>query len=245
MTKETRLIMGMPITICIVDKEISNKIVDEVFDYFIHIDETFSPYKESSEVSKINRKEISEKDYSEEMKEVLNLSELTKQESHGYFDVFYNNKFNPSGLVKGWAIWKASKILDKHNVKNYFIDAGGDIQTKGFNDEGKKWSVGIKDPWKQENIVKTVYLSGEGIATSGTYIRGEHIYDPINKKNCTEIASISIIAKNIYEADRMATSAFVMGEQGIYFIENLPGFEGFQINNDKIGIMTTDFENFT
>jgi FAD:protein FMN transferase len=85
----------------------------------------------------------------------------------------------------------------------------------------------------------------EGVATSGTYIRGLHIYDP-KKDNqpVNEIVSLTVIGPNIYEADRFATAAFAMGKNGINFIENLPGFEGYMVDNDKKATLTTGFEKY-
>jgi thiamine biosynthesis lipoprotein len=87
-----------------------------------------------------------------------------------------------------------------------------------------------------------ICLKDMGIATSGSYRRGQHIYDP-HKANelLTEIVSISVIGPNVYEADRFATAAFAMGLQGINFIENLKGFEGYMINKDGIAVQTGDF----
>ena len=74
--------------------------------YFEYIDRTFSTFKPDSEISKINRGEIIEKDWSEDMKVIFELAEKTKNETDGYFDIVDNNgKYNPSGIVKGWAIY--------------------------------------------------------------------------------------------------------------------------------------------
>ena len=46
------------------------------------------------------------------MREVLVLAEETRERTNGYFNVRHNGRFDPSGLVKGWAIWRAAQILD-------------------------------------------------------------------------------------------------------------------------------------
>lgn len=244
MISATRIIMNMPIHIQIVDLG-HEELIEKLFEYFHEIDERFSPYKETSEVNKINSHQLNPDSYSEEMKKILELAEKTKIETNGYFDVNFGNKFNPSGIVKGWAIKEASEILDAENVQNYFVDVGGDIQTKGLNPEGKKWAVGIKNPFNTREIVKVAYLSGEGIATSGNYIRGEHIINPKTNKPVDEIASITVISADITDADRMATAAFVMGEKGIEFIEKLKNYEGFLITKEGIGISTSNFDKYT
>jgi FAD:protein FMN transferase len=125
------------------------------------------------------------------------------------------------------------------------VDAGGDIQTSGKSSRGKKWTVGIKNPFKQEEIVKILSVGGEGVATSGTYIRGQHIYDPKDKsKKLEEIVSLTVIGPNIYEADRFATAAFAMGPEGIHFIEKLPGLEGYMIDKRGIATETTGFKKY-
>lgn len=165
------------------------------------------------------------------MREILKLAGQTKDETDGYFDIFQNGKMDPSGIVKGWAIHKAARLINESGHKNFSVEAGGDVQTKGNmkNENGKirNWKVGIRNPFNVLQIVKVLYLSGEGIATSGTYERGEHIYNPHTGDSANEIASMSVIAENVYEADRFATAAFAMGGEGINFVERKKGLEGY------------------
>lgn len=240
--KQTRILMGMPITVEIIGGNVTIKHIRDVFSYFKHIDRTFSTYKKESEISKINRNEIKKKDYSKDVREVFRLSEKTKQETNGYFDIWRHGNLDPSGLVKGWAVRNASKILRKKGFNNFYIDAGGDIQVEGYNKTNKKWRVGVKNPFKQDQIVKVVCLTNQGIATSGTYIRGQHVYDPIAGKKQKDIVSLTVIGPNVYEADRFATAAFAMGRKGIEFISIQPGLEGYMIDKNGIATFTKGFE---
>lgn len=245
--KQTRIMMGMPITIEIVDPHVTEATFNEVFDYFAHIDEKFSTYKSTSEITAINNGTLALADASEEMQMVFALSEETKQQTNGYFDIKTpNGHFDPSGLVKGWAIWNAAKLLEKRGFENFFVDAGGDIQPHGKNADGKPWAVGIKNPFNEIENVKVLNVSTEGVATSGTYIRGLHIYNPRgNNVPVSGIVSLTVVGPNVYEADRFATAAFAMGPDGIKFIEALDGFEGYIIDKDKVATMTTGFEKYT
>lgn len=251
--KETRVLMGMPVTVEIADAAASvsgEKTIRAVFDYFKYIDKKFSTYKNASEIMEINRGELPEEKWSEDMKKIFALSEETKRATDGYFDIkMLNGSYDPSGIVKGWAIWNAAKIIEKDGYKNFYVDAGGDIQTSGMNAGGKKWTVGIKNPWSENENVKVVHLSGEGIATSGTYIRGDHIYNPKTGKPANEIASLTVIGPNVYEADRFATAAFAMGKNAIQFIEKLGGtgkyaLQGYMIDNEKMATMTSGFQKY-
>lgn len=244
--------MGMPVVVEINDKEATPKLFDEVFAYFTYVDEKFSTYKDTSEISAINRGEISPDAGSEDMRLVFALSEETKKFTNGYFDIVSRDgKYDPSGLVKGWAIFNAARLLKACGVKNFYVEAGGDIEVSGRNADGNPWRVGIENPLSdngaKKEIVKMVHLDNKGIATSGTYKRGLHIYDPVNRGVPLEcdVVSLTVIGPNIYEADRFATAGFAMGRAGIEFIERLSGFEGYQIDRSGIATMTSGFHAYT
>ena len=239
--------MGMPVAIEIVSTESRPEHFTRVFDYFTHVDRKFSTYKEDSEISRINRGELMTEDYSEEMREVFILSEETKKITNGYFNIQKKNGlYDPSGLVKGWAINNGAKILREMGCRNFYVDIGGDIQTAGLNEEGEKWSIGIRNPFESGEIIKVLYLNGEGVATSGTYIRGDHILDPFSGKPVqTKFLGLSVIGPNIYEADRFATAAFAMGDEALPFIESLKGLEGYAVDNNGIATFTSGFDKYT
>lgn len=244
--KETRLIMGMPIEIEIVGENVKPAL-EVAFAYLVAVDERFSTYKEDSEISRINRGELALAAASLEMHEVFALGEKTKQETNGYFDIRRpDGLIDPSGIVKGWAIKNTAALIRKSGYENYFVNAGGDIASSGINAEGKEWSVGIRNPFNIDEIVKVVYPRERGIATSGSYIRGDHIYNPhAPEEKLHDIVSITVIGPDVLAADLMATAAFAMGKAGIVFIENLPGFEGYSIDAKGVAIMTSSFASYT
>lgn len=229
--------MGMPVTVEIRDKGAKAGDIKKVFDYFTKVDSEYSPFKETSEVGKLNRGEK----VSAEMEEILNLCHDLKKETNGYFDIVKpNGKIDPSGLVKGWAIKNAASILIKKGYKKFYVDAGGDAEIVG-----KNWRWGIRNPFNVKEIVKVLNLSDSGIATSGTYERGQHIYNPVTKKSeISDIVSLTVIGPNVYEADKYSTPAFAMGREGINFIERQKGLAGYMIDADGIATMTTGFEKF-
>ena len=234
--------MGMPITIEIVGAPASA--LSSVFDYFMEVDNRFSTYKQDSEIMRINRGEIAEPAYSREMKEVFALAQQTQKDTNGYFSIVRpDGSIDPSGLVKGWAIRNAAHLVEHMGYRNYFLDVGGDIASGGTDAQGRSWTVGIRNPFAAQEIVKVVRPEGRGVATSGTYIRGQHIYNPHTpEKTIDDIVSITVVGPDIYEADRFATAAFAMGREGIRFVEQLPGYEGYLIDSKGIATMTSGFQ---
>lgn len=241
--KITEGIMGMSVAIEVLDDNTKSSDIDEVLDYFHKIDRTFSTYKKTSEITKINKKLLRIEDASPEVKRILKLSEATKLETKGYFDIAVEGIIDPSGLVKGYAIDEGSKMLVKKGYKNFYVEIGGDIDVRGLKN-GMKWKVGIKNPLKTFENSKILYLTNCGIATSGIYERGMHIYNPIKKKLANELSSATVIATNVYEADRFATAVYAMGEKGIDFLENKEGLEGYLITREGKELVTTGFHSY-
>ena len=243
--KQTRIIMGMPIIIEVIDPAVTTPDLDSVFAYFEYVDRKFSTYKPDSEISLLNRQEITLDESSEDMQAVFTLAEQTRQETDGFFNIDHNGLYDPSGIVKGWAIYTAAKLLQQAGFENYYVDAGGDVQVSGKNAQGQDWRVGIQNPFNPQEIVKVLSLRDCGIATSGSYVRGQHIYNPQNiDQPVTGIVSLTVIGPDIYEADRFATAAFAMGPAGILFMEKLTGFEAYMIDPNGLATFTSGFERY-
>ena len=242
--KKEGISMGMPVTLQVIDPHVREKDFDEAFQYFDAIDKRFSPYKKNSELSRINDGTIAPEQYSKEMQKILALCEQTHQETNGYFDIRLNGTLDTSGLVKGYAIWQAAEQLLNKGFMNMYIEIGGDIQVYGTDEHRNPWAIGIRNPFQKDEIIKVVHLTNAGIATSGTSEQGTHIYDPIHKKDADEIASITVIADTIYDADRFATAAFAMGESGISWINSKQRYEGYAVGKDKKAYYTNGFSRY-
>jgi len=238
--------MGMPVTLDVVDAWVTGDIFDAVFAYFQYIDDTFSTYKPTSEIMRINAHTLAIEQSSADMRTVFALAEQTKRETGGYFDIDRGGFYDPSGVVKGWAISNAAAMLKQSGFENFYVEAGGDIQAVGKNHHGQNWRVGIRNPFALREIVKALSISNCGVATSGTYVRGQHIYDPRDAgRPMLDIVSLTVIGPDINEADRFATAAFAMGRAGIMFIEQLAGFEGYMIDRDGLATLTSGFGSYT
>lgn len=238
-------IMGMPVDVHIVDTNAIERDIDDIFLYLRHVDAIFSPYKKDSEISKINDGRLEKENASGEVQHIFALCEETKQETHGYFDMTRNGRIDPSGIVKGYAIHEAANMLRDKRYKSFSVTIAGDTEVVGSSKGGRKgWRIGIQNPFNTKEIIKVIQVTDKGVATSGNYTQGQHIYNPHTGEMADKIASMTVIAKNAYEADRFATAAFAMGENGIQFIEGLPRVEGYMVTKEKKAIMTSGFGKF-
>jgi thiamine biosynthesis lipoprotein len=242
--KETRLLMGMPITVEVTDPDATQQALDDIFAYFGCVDDTFSTYKASSEISRLNRGELPEDQCSQDVRTILALAEQTRRETDGYFDIRRDGALDPSGIVKGWAVQNAANLLAERGFRDFYVDAGGDVQVSGSK-HGSPWRVGIRNPFDRREIVKVLALTDCGVATSGTAVRGQHIYNPHSPDApIRDVVSLTVVGPNVYEADRFATAAFAMGRAGIQFIGKLMSLEGYLIDAQRRATYTTGFERY-
>jgi thiamine biosynthesis lipoprotein len=245
MARGTRILMGMPITVEVVG-ESSEDMVEAIFDHFAAVDARFSPFRPDSEVSALNAARVAPDVMSADLVEVLDIAERSRHETFGFFDIRRPGRgIDPSGVVKGWSISKAARRIAAAGFRDFCIDAGGDMQAGGRPPGGEHWRIGIRNPFDETGIVKVLALRDRGVATSGTYVRGQHVYDP-HRPGATldQIVSLTVIAADVLDADRFATAAFAMGEVGIHFIEATPGLEGYAIDARGVATMTTGFGSF-
>jgi len=246
MLRDTRLMMNMPITVEIADAAALPGQLEATYAHFAAVDRRFSFFRPDSEISLYNRGEITETQLSPELREIFTLAQHTKIQSHGYFDIRRpDGLLNPSGIVKGWAIRNAARLLRDSGLRHFYVDAGGDIQSMGLNADGQPWVIGIRNPFNDAEIIKAVKPQGRGMATSGSYVRGAHIYNPHRTNTeLAEIISLTVLGKDVLEADRFATAAFAMGQTGINFIEDMPDLEGYAVARDGIATRTSGFGAF-
>ena len=134
------------------------------------------------------------------------------------------------GIAKGYVVDRIAGVLSDHGLKDYLINAGGDIRSAGTREDGQPWRVGVQDPAKEDHLPDVIALSGMAVATSGSY---EIYFDPERTHHHIVSAgtgsspqlseSVSVIAPSALEADALATSVFIMEpEAGVAFIDSIP-----------------------
>lgn len=127
-------------------------------------------------------------------------------------------------VAKGLAIDMAARELLP--FRDFAIDAGGDLYLGGKNIDGEAWSVGIRHPRSDGQLIDAIRVTDKAICTSGDYEKrgddGHHIVDPRTGASVSRAASVTVIAPTAMLADAVATAAFVMGPtDGIELCESL------------------------
>lgn len=244
------MVMGMAVSIDIRDSDHSPEVVGQVVDWLHHVDQTFSPYMIDSPISRLGLGEATLNDVSEEVRDVLRLCEFYRTETDGVFDPFSvpapnGSNLDPSGLVKGWAIEKSANILEDNGCRNFCVNAGGDIVLRGRTNDTTPWQVGIRHPSEPGALATVIETSGPiAIATSATYERGAHIIDTRTGEPTIAVASSTVIGPDLIAADVYATTVFLMGLDGLAWIEDRDGYDAYLITHDGDTFWTPGFNTY-
>ena len=157
----------------------------------------------------------------EEMREYVGSNHLTLVEQTLVKDN-PNTKIDLSAIAKGYAVDNVSKRLLEMGFTNFLVEVGGEIYAHGKKDNSS-WMVGIEQPQQKQGSIQLILpLENAALATSGDYrnykerdgVRYSHTIDPRTLNPISHnVASISVIASSVMEADAWATALNVLGEE--------------------------------
>jgi len=128
-------------------------------------------------------------------------------------------KLDLGGIAKGYAVDRASGIMKKMGMENFFVNGGGDVYISGLKDGINKWSMGIEHPRDPNKIIGELWLKDMAIGTSGDYeryaiidgIRYCHIFDTKTGYPAHLSQSASAVAPTVEEAVILSKVLFIYG----------------------------------
>ena len=85
--------------------------------------------------------------------------------------------------------------------------------------------MGIVHPLEPDALTGVVAISDGAIATSGTYERGMHAFDPHTGLPAAGLASVRVVGPSLAVADAYATAALAMGTGAVAWLSGLEGYE--------------------
>jgi len=137
------------------------------------------------------------------------------------------------GIAKGYAVDRAAKVLDDGGLTSFYVQAGGDLFTRGVKPDGSPWQAGIRDPRGPEgDYFAMMPVSDHAFSTAGDYERSyvvegkryHHIIDPRTGYPATASRSVTIWAPSAFLADAIDDAVFILGpDKGLALVESLDG----------------------
>ncbi len=230
-------IMGMPISIHVRGPEVpdpdltaADHPVAQAFAQLRTVDEVFSTWKADSQISRLRRGELGLEACGQEVRDVVRLCERAKDLTQGWFDADLpdgagGHLFDPTGLVKGWAVQRACvRLAEALPDADVLVNAGGDIAVSCGRADTEPWRLAIENPLDRQAVLASFELRTGGVATSGTAARGTHIIAPDTGRPAEALASVSVIGPSLMWADVYATAAFARGPGCVDWLRTLTDY---------------------
>jgi thiamine biosynthesis lipoprotein len=144
-------------------------------------------------------------------------------------------RVNLGGIGKGYAVDRAVAILRGRGLRDFIVQAGGDMYVSGRRGD-RPWRLAIRDPrGPADRAFAALDLTDGTFSTSGDYERFfmhegrryHHIIDPAIGEPARASRSVTIVSARAILADALAKGVFILGgRKGMELIERVPGVEG-------------------
>ena len=176
----------------------------------------------------------------------------------GYQKVSYDGKtiqkqdprimLDCSAIAKGYGTDVVARLMDEKGVKNYLVEIGGEVVTRGISEKRVPWKIGVTKPTDDSlhigNELQTVLnVTDKAMATSGNYRNfyykgGRKYAHTINPKTGRpvqhNILSATVLCNLCAKADAYATAFMVMGlDKAREVLERNPDLMVYFIYDDK------------
>jgi len=143
------------------------------------------------------------------------------------------------GIAKGRVVDGGVAMLRQLGFENVLVEAGGDMMATGTPTD-TAWRIGIAHPRRQGDCIAMIALRDRAVATSGDYMNYfsddysiYHIIDPRSGLSPSSLASATVIAPSVAEADALSTTLMVLGAQdGLALIEKLSDVDALVVTKD-------------
>jgi thiamine biosynthesis lipoprotein len=148
-------------------------------------------------------------------------------------------RVNLGGIGKGYAVDRAVEILRRSGLRDFMIQAGGDMYVAGKRGD-RPWRLGIRDPrGPADKSFAMLDLTDGTFSTSGDYERFfmkdgrryHHILDLSAGEPARGCRSVTLVTDRAVIADALAKGVFILGpDAGMALIERMPGVQGVSVS---------------
>jgi thiamine biosynthesis lipoprotein len=192
----------------------------------------FSTYNPETPMSRFRKGDLDYPDLPPEVRGVLASCKDIRKITNGWFNPWaLPGGVDPTGYVKGWAAARALTEFTPSGIAGVLINAAGDIASTGGPTGSSKFRIGIADPTHPTKLAFVCEISGS-IATSGTYERGEHIYDPFQHAFKAASLSASVTGPDLALCDALATALCAGGPDLLAIFADLEGYEALSLTKE-------------
>jgi FAD:protein FMN transferase len=167
--------------------------------------------------------------------EVIALCDEARVRTGGWFDPrglpdprTGTRRYDPSGLVKGWAVQRAARHVAELDGCGWYLNAGGDMLVHAPADQ-PPWRIGIEDPNDPSRVLRVVARRDGAVATSSSARRGTHIIDPTTRRPAIDLHAVTVVGPELLWADVYATAAVARGSAALDWLDGVDRYEAMMV----------------
>ena len=146
-----------------------------------------------------------------------------------------------AGIAKGYVVDRASEILESFGIKNYIVNAGGDLRVGEVAHK-----IQIRNPQKLDSTIYETEISNSSLATSSGYFSYQEVelnnvsskIYPIFKSQGEalkyEDESISVLAKDCIIADSLTKVVAILKEKSFNILSQFNAHALLAKNHNQI-----------
>ena len=145
-------------------------------------------------------------------------------------------------VAKGYIADRLKEYLISSGVKSAIINLGGNILCVGSKPDRSDFSIGVKKPFSESEVMATLKINGKSVVSSGIYERCftsdgilyHHILNPFTGYPYNNsLTSVTIISDSSVDGDCLSTTCFTLGlDKGMELIEQTEGTEAIFVTSD-------------
>jgi thiamine biosynthesis lipoprotein len=131
-----------------------------------------------------------------------------------------------SSIAQGYSVESLSRVLEKYGVRDYMVEIGGELKTRGQKPDQTPWRIALEKPLPGEHKLHKILAMPKdaplAIMTSGTYRhyfdangrRYSHILDARTGRPVThDLVSVTVAHPDPAVADAWSTALLCLGQE--------------------------------
>ncbi len=149
-------------------------------------------------------------------------------------------KIGFGALGEGYAADRCRDMMLARGITAGIVNGSGDMSAWGKRPDGRNWNIGIRHPFRNDELLAVIPLEQTAVVTSGSYEkfvmfngkRYSHIINPSTGYPATGLCSVTVFGPSAEMANGFSTSLMVLGKRkGLKLINRFPAFKCIMITD--------------
>lgn len=179
-----------------------------------------------------------------------NLTEITIDRDKLTVTLPKGMMLDAGGIGKGLAADIVADLAVSLGVKGIAVFAGGEVAIRGVAPTAEGWSIGVQNPWDEEDLLDVIQLAHGGVATSSTQARivndSHHLINPVTSTSFeTDVVQATVLCDRAVDAEILTKACFALNCLDALTMVEEVGAQALLVSLDGTIHRTLGWESYT